>query len=114
MLRELDLTDNYPVYSNFASHPPLIGGIMSFQAMAWAVGIKLPAQEKITLVMLSNYANEEGRCWPSIDTLCVDTGLSRATVKRALKRLEERKLLIKAKRSKGPLQTSNLYKLEWG
>lgn len=87
---------------------------MSFQAMAWAVGIKLPSQEKITLVMLANYANEEGRCWPSIDTLCKDTGLSRATVKRALKKLEDRSLLIKAKRSKGPLQTSNLYKLEWG
>jgi DNA-binding transcriptional regulator YhcF (GntR family) len=87
---------------------------MSFQAMAWAVKIKLPAQEKITLVMLANYADESGRCWPSIETLCVDTGLSRSTIKRCLAKLQERRILTKLRRAKGKVQTSNLYTLEWG
>jgi AraC-like DNA-binding protein len=89
-------------------------GVMSFQAMAWATKIKLPTHEKFVLIMLSNYADEHGKCWPSIETLCNETGMSRPTVKRALRKLVERKLLIKAKRVKGHLQTSNLYVLEWG
>lgn len=85
---------------------------MSFQAMAWAVKIKLPAQEKITLLMLANYANQDGQCWPSIDTLSLDTGLSRASVKRALRKLVERGLMTKARQVKGHLQTSNFYVLK--
>jgi len=85
---------------------------MSFQAMAWATKIKLPTYEKFVLIMLSNYADDAGRCWPSIETLCNETGLSRPTVKRSLRKLVERKILMKAKRVKGNLQTSNLYILE--
>jgi DNA-binding GntR family transcriptional regulator len=87
---------------------------MSFQAMAWAVKIKLPTYEKFVLIMLSNYADEEGKCWPSIETLCNETGLSRPTIKRVLKRLVERGLIVKVKRIRGNLQTSNCYLLEWG
>jgi biotin operon repressor len=91
---------------------PHLEGVMSFQAMAWAVKIKLPAQEKITLLMLANYANQDGQCWPSIDTLSLDTGLSRASVKRALRKLVERGLMTKARQVKGHLQTSNFYVLK--
>lgn len=87
---------------------------MSFQAMAWATKIKLPANEKFVLIMLSNYADEDGKCWPSIETLCLETSLSRPTVKRVLRRLSDRGIITKVKRSKGNLQTSNFYLLEWG
>ena len=43
---------------------------MSFQAMAWAVDHKLPAMQKIVLLMMANRFNEdEGGCWPSHDLL---------------------------------------------
>jgi DNA-binding GntR family transcriptional regulator len=91
-----------------------MGFDMSFQAMAWATKVKLPTYEKFVLIMLSNYADEDGKCWPSIETLCNETGLSRPTVKRVLRKLVERKILTKVKRIKGQLQTSNLYLLAWG
>lgn len=87
---------------------------MSFQAMAWATKIKLPTYEKFVLIMLSNYADEDGKCWPSIETLCNETGLSRPTVKRVLNKLAERGIIKKVRRTKGNLQTSNFYLLEWG
>lgn len=87
---------------------------MSFQAMAWATKIKLPTYEKFLLIVLANYADDAGKCWPSIETLCNDTGLSRPTVKRTLRKLADRSLIKKVRRSKGNLQTSNFYLLEWG
>ena len=64
------------------------GAIMSFQAMAWAAKQKLKAREKVTLLMLANYAsNEQGDCYPSINTLCDDTGLAKTTLIDALKTL---------------------------
>jgi DNA-binding MarR family transcriptional regulator len=87
---------------------------MSFQAMAKAVEIKLPTQEKFVLIMLANYADESGKCWPSVQTLATNTGLSTATVKRALKKLIARGLLSREQRRKGNLKTSSLYSLNWG
>lgn len=86
---------------------------MSFQAMAKAVEIKLPSQEKYVLIMLANYADESGKCWPSVQTLANDTGLSTATVKRVLKKLTDRGVLSRAQRRKGGMKTSNLYALNW-
>lgn len=84
---------------------------MSFQAMAWAVGQRIPTHEKFTLIMLANYADASGLCWPAIETLCRDTGLSRPTVKRALRSLVKLELIAKAKRNQGNLQSSNYYLL---
>lgn len=84
---------------------------MSFQAMAWAVKQQIPTHEKFTLIMLSNYADANGKCWPSIETLCRDTGLSRPSVKRALRRLVELELIKKITRKMGNLQSSNFYLL---
>jgi DNA-binding IclR family transcriptional regulator len=87
---------------------------MSFQAMAKAVEIKLPTQEKFVLIMLANYADESGKCWPSVETLCQDTGMSRAAVHKALAKLTKRGLLSRAKRFKNNLQTTSVYSLKWG
>jgi hypothetical protein len=57
---------------------------MSFQAMADVIKLRLPTNEKFILLMLANYADQDGKCWPSIARLAADTGLHESSVKRAL------------------------------
>lgn len=87
---------------------------MSFQAMAWALKQPAKTAEKFLLLVIANYADEQGRAWPSVETLARDTGMSRATVKRSMKKLEEAGYVRRHKRLKGHLQTSNLYTLKGG
>ena len=89
-----------------------MGSPMSFQAMVWA--LKQPAKpaEKLLLLAIANYADEQGRAWPSLERLCTDTGMSRATIKRCFKKLEDGGIISRHKRVKGHLQTSNLYVLK--
>lgn len=85
---------------------------MSFQAMAWAVKQKLPAKEKLTLLMLANYAsNEAGDCYPSISTLVEDTGLSKDSVIRAIKALEDAGLVAINRRQMDGVNLPNSYRL---
>jgi DNA-binding MarR family transcriptional regulator len=88
-----------------------MGFDMSFQAMAWALKQPAKTNEKFLLIVIANYADERGHAWPSVERLAVDTGMSRATIKRCLKKLEDGKFLSRHKRVKGRLQTSNLYAL---
>lgn len=63
---------------------------MSWQATAWAVGQKVgPPARKLLLLVLANYADEHGICWPSQDTLAANTGMSLDTVQRQTKKLQE-------------------------
>ena len=84
---------------------------MSFQAMAWAIGKKAPTNEKFLLIIIANYADDKGHAWPSAERLSNDTGMSRATIKRTMKKLENLGLITRFKRVRGRLQTSNLYVL---
>jgi hypothetical protein len=62
---------------------------MSVQAISAAFAIQgLSPSEKLTLLALSNYADQDGRCWPSQVTLTRDTGLSERTIWAAMQRLE--------------------------
>ena len=88
-----------------------MGYQMSFQAMAWAVKQRPPTKAKFLLIILANYADENGHCWPAISTLCRDTGMPRSTVKLYLTRLEEANLIKKVQRSRAAVKTSNLYEL---
>ena len=90
---------------------------MSFQAMAWAVKQKMQTNQKFLLIMLANYAsNDEGDCYPSVDTLAKDTGLSRTSVQKCLKILAEKGFLEIKTRWENGRQLSNLYRLKqvWG
>lgn len=49
----------------------------------------LPAISKIVLISLADQANDDGVCWPSIESLVKRTGLSESTVFRHLKVLED-------------------------
>ncbi|UFZ02931.1 helix-turn-helix domain-containing protein [Bradyrhizobium ontarionense] len=63
---------------------------MSWQATAWAVEqIVGPPARKLLLLVLANYADEHGICWPSQDTLAANTGMSLDTVQRQTKKLQD-------------------------
>lgn len=78
---------------------------MSFQAMAWAVK-QSPhkPQEKFVLIMLANYANESGQCWPKVKRIAHDTGLSSDTVRRSIKGLVEQGMIETEERFKDGVQ----------
>ena len=72
----------------------------------------LPARSKLVYMYLKDRANKEGQCWPAIQTIGKDLGLSRSTVKRAIKELERGSFLAKQSRKReNNGNTSNLYSL---
>lgn len=85
---------------------------MSFQAMAWAVKQKLPSREKFILIMLANYADENGICWPSNGRLCDDTGMSKNTLLAGLRGLAELGIVEIIKRSEDGYTLPNKYRLQ--
>lgn len=61
---------------------------MSFQAMAWAVDHKLPAMQKMVLLMMANqYNDEEGFSCISHSVLTNECGMSRRSVIRQIDEL---------------------------
>ena len=87
---------------------------MSFQAMAWAIKQVLPTHDKFVLLMLANYAsNEGGECYPSIGRLAADTALSKDSVIRAIKSLERQSLLTTTRRKQDGVNLPNVYRLHF-
>ena len=50
---------------------------------------ELPHRDVAVYMYLKHRANAEGRCWPSVRTIAKDLSLSRATVQRALRELQQ-------------------------
>lgn len=73
----------------------------------------LPPRAVLVLMNLKDRANrKDGSSFPSIRTICRDTGLSRSTVKRAISDLEHSGLLTKEARWRpNGSTTSNTYRL---
>jgi DNA-binding MarR family transcriptional regulator len=72
---------------------------MSFEAMAWAIKQQVGnTTAKFTLLMVANYADEQGRAWPSQETLASGMDASRHTVMRALDFLEEQGFMTRERR----------------
>lgn len=66
------------------------------------------------LVILASYANAEGVAWPSLNTLCKKTGLSRPTLIKVIKQLCESELLLCERQEDERLgHVSNRYTLCW-
>ncbi|MDB5620434.1 helix-turn-helix domain-containing protein [Tardiphaga sp.] len=69
---------------------------MSYQATEWArrqvTGGK---SRKVLLFAIATYADADGFCWPSQETLAKDAEMSVDTVQRQLKLLEKQKLLTR-------------------
>lgn len=67
---------------------------MSIEALNWALNYRLdePAM-KAVLIGIANHANPKGEAWPSIERLCLYSGYSESTVRRAIKSLVDEGLL---------------------
>lgn len=67
---------------------------MSIKAISWAFKQKCgtPA-EKLVLLALADYANDEGECWPGQEHIAEKTDLVRETVLRLLRSLEKQTLI---------------------
>lgn len=85
---------------------------MSLAAMTWAFGIELrPAALKFLLISLADNADDQGRAFPAIATLCAKTSLDRKTVIAGLDALERRGLLSDTGKRVGRTSQVKVYRL---
>jgi hypothetical protein len=83
---------------------------MSIEAVNWALDIELSPTQKLLIIVLSNYADAQGICWPSLETLSKKTGLSRRSVITQIQSLEKLNALKKV----GTTQYhTNIYRLNF-
>ena len=86
---------------------------MSFQAMAQAVKIKTnTSTEKLVILMLANYADEDNQAYPSYKRLASDCCMTDRAVKVIMGRLRKLGYItwVRRKKSNGSKEyTSNLY-----
>ena len=69
------------------------------ERMTVVQALTLPARDKSVLTWLAYHAGDSWPCcWPSLETLCSDTGLGRHSVMRATCALAERKLIAVRRR----------------
>lgn len=61
---------------------------MSIRLMSQVWEKQLPPTDQRVLLVLCDFANDEGVCWPSIDYIAWKLGVDRKTVMRAIERLE--------------------------
>lgn len=65
---------------------------------------------KAVYIYLKDRGNTSGACWPGINTIASHLGLSRSTVKRAIRDLEQKGLVRRNPRYRtNGSHTSNLY-----
>lgn len=73
-------------------------------------GSDLPHRARVVYMYLRDRADKDGKCWPAIPTIGRELGLSRSTVKRALKDLIRAGLLSKEPRYReNGSNSSNLF-----
>jgi hypothetical protein len=83
---------------------------LSHKATYWAFRQKLPALQKIVLIVLADRHNgDTGRCDPSIARVAEDCGMSSDSVRNAIKALRGKGLLEAHERFDGPTQLTNFY-----
>lgn len=86
---------------------------MSVTAMSLVFKTDLPPGPKLVLLALANFADDENKCWPSIQTLHKYTSIAESTIYAHLATLESRGLISRDKRERtNGSQRSNLYILE--
>lgn len=72
----------------------------------------LPHRAKLVYIYLLDRADKEGKAWPGLNTIARELSLSRSTVKRAIRDLEQAELLKKeAHYRENGSATSNRYYL---
>lgn len=66
---------------------------MGMVLMAWAMGLSVPATDKMVLMMIADAAGHDGFSSVRMDSLAVACSMSRKTVDRAISRLMRSRLL---------------------
>ncbi len=94
---------------------------MSLQAMSWAREVmpEMPesvrAFPRLLLLLMADYANEQGVCWPSIRRLSEEMSCTTRTVQRSIEALvEQGAMTVVARKTPAGRQTSNFYRLAMG
>lgn len=76
---------------------------MSFEAMAWAVKQRCASTgQKMVLLMIANYANDDGVCWPRKQTLADACCMSKSAVCDNINRLKDAGLITVEERGGEP------------
>ena len=74
---------------------------MSVQAITAAMALRSTSpSEKLLLLVLANYADENMRCWPSQRRLADDTGLTDRTIRKLLSDMEQRGIIARTERQR--------------
>ena len=80
--------------------------------MNWAWTLPLRPTTKLVLMSLSDTADDDGVCFPSVKYIARRCGISTRHTRREMKKLADKNLLIAEKRRRNDgSQTSNLYRL---
>ncbi|WP_172193293.1 helix-turn-helix domain-containing protein [Actinomyces faecalis] len=92
---------------------------MSFQAVHWALHEVQGVPNKLVLVVLAEYADEHGCCWPSQQAISRSAELSESTVRRTLRAYEQMGLISSTHRyvvdeDGSKRRASNVYQLHIG
>ncbi len=66
---------------------------MSLRYMRWAFSQPIPTTARFVLVALADFADDEGRAWPSVAAICEKTGIKNRAVRYAIESLEAAGLL---------------------
>jgi DNA-binding transcriptional regulator YhcF (GntR family) len=83
---------------------------MSFQAMAWAVKQKTESPiSKLILLMICNYADEEGNCYPSQEHLADLCQCSRVSVNKHIQELRKKNYISIIKKANGQFVYNNYH-----
>lgn len=104
---------------------------MSIAALNWVFGAPRQCIPSLTgpkdsarhvLIALANHADERGECWPSIDTIAGQANVSRTSVKRCLRWLEDQGYIVvdmqantggRTEMARQPRHRTNVYRLLW-
>lgn len=85
---------------------------MSVRAIQWALEAHVErATEKLVLIVLANYADEHGECYPSGARICEETCLNRKTVQAALRVLKANGFLTDTGERRGLTKQVIVYRL---
>jgi hypothetical protein len=69
---------------------------MSMEALRWARSVRgVEPSDKLVLLLLSDQANDDGLCWPSVAGIAADGCMSERTAQRALAALDAAGLVIR-------------------
>ncbi len=79
--------------------------------MVWESDVPV-TDGRVVLLALADNANDAGRCWPGTEHLAGKCCVSRSTVFRLLRKLEDQGLLSREQRTRSNgSQTSNAYRI---